>query len=930
MQGLKDLVNWPWGPELVGRSDECAALNKLIGDVRHDASRALVLHGEPGIGKTALLDHAAGQATDCRVVRGGGVESEMELPFAGLQRLCAPLLDHLDRLPGVQRAHLTTALGLGDGPAPHRFQVGLAALSLLSEAAQTKPLIVLVDDFHWLDTSSAQALAFVARRLGSESVGLIIAARVIGKDLSDLPGMRISGLSESDAQMLLDVVLHGRVDSRIRRQLITETGGNPLALIELPRGLTPTELAGGFGLPGAVPLSGTIEEHFARRANELPETTRRLLLVAATDPSGDPALLWRAAGWLRIRPEALDPAISRGLVEVGTTIRFRHPLIRSAVYRSASPPARQQAHQAVAQALDEELDPDRRAWHRSQAVSGPDEAVAVALERSASRALTRGGLAAAAAFMLRAATLTLDPARRTARALAAAAVHIDAGALEPVPDLLSMAEAGPLNEFQRAHIDLIRARAGFVANRGSDIPPLLLSAAKRLASFDVLLSRATYLDAVAASTYLNAGAARPGDRHQRPAEHMASVARAARAAPPAPVPRPVDLLLDGTITAFDRGYAAGLPTLKKAVSGYGEGMSPESELRWLWFATTTAMRIWDDDSWYALSKRHIQIARDLGSLKELPRALDLHTLFCVFAGDLATAARLTDEAQAIDGALGTSLAPYGALAVAAFRGDAPSRTTDVPRSGDRSAKPDETTPTSAAEWASAVRHNAFGNYAEALSAAQRSISFDLGPAALLWPHVELIEAAVRAGEPAVAADVYRRVAGVTTASGSGWARGIQDRSLALLSEGDEAERLYRESIACLEGTRLRVDLARAHLLYGEWLRRERRHIEARRPLQVAHATFESMGVGAFAERARRELNAAGGGLRRRVDARRSEQLTAQESQIARMAREGLTNPEIAARLFLSTHTVQYHLRKVFVKLGVTSRSQLNLALPKAL
>jgi DNA-binding CsgD family transcriptional regulator len=813
---------------------------------------------------------------------------------------------------------------------PNTFQVGLAVLGLFSAAAEDQPLICLVDDYQWLDAASAHALAFVARRLGAESVGLIVATRVVTADLSGLSQLAVRGLPVADAEALLDTALRGPVDSRIRQQIILEARGNPLALLEVPRGLTPTELAGGFGLPGASPLPASTEESFARRADALSDPSRRLLLLAASDPSGNPALVWRAAAWLGIEADALKPAIDQGLLEVSTRIRFRHPLARSAVYRSASPQARQQAHRALAEATDPELDPDRRAWHRAQAVPGPDEDVAAELEHSATRARTRGGFAAAAAFLLRAAILTLDPARRGARALAAAEIHVQAGALDPVPDLLSMADAEPLNDFQHAQADLIRAQLAFVSNRGSEGPLLLLKAAKRLASIDIELSRATYLDAVAASTYLDPGRAKSDGRRDRPAEHLREIARAAEEAPPAVEVRAPDLLLDGTIAAFKEGYAAGLPVLRRGLIEYGAGMSPERELRWLWFASTTSMRIWDEESWDALSARHVQLAREQGSLSELPRALDLRALLCLFFGHLTEAARLTSEAQAIEEATGTALAPYGAIGVAAFRGDATLEADQVEGTALDATERRKGTGTSAADWANALLYNGLGRYGDALSAGQRAVSFDAGPVALLWSYIELIEAAVRSGEAATAAGAYSRLADATSASGSDWALGLQCRSKALLSEGAEAEELYREAIARLGRTRLRVELARAHLLYGEWLRRERRHNEAREPLRTAHAMLEAMGVKAFSERAGRELRAAGAGVRRRVNANRLDELTAQESHIAQMARDGLSNPEIAARLFISAHTVQYHLRKVFMKLGVSSRSQLENALPDGL
>jgi hypothetical protein len=486
---------------LTGRRAECGVLDRLVTAVRAGESRALVVHGEAGVGKTALLEYLAGQAPGCRVARAAGVQSEMELPFAGLHQLCAPMLDRLEALPVPQRDALRTVFGLSAGPAPDRFLVGLAVLSLLSHVGEEQPLVCPVDDGQWLDHASAQVLSFVARRLGAESVGLVFATRDPGGDLAGLPELAVAGLPEADARRLLDAVLPGPIDERVRDQIIAETRGNPLALLELPRGLTPAELAGGFGLPGAVPLEGSIEENFRRRVGVLPPATRRLLLLGAADPSGDTALVWRAAARLGIGAEAAAPAAEAGLAEFGARLRFRHPLVRSAAYRSASAPDQREAHRALAEATDPQLDPDRRAWHRAQAASGPDEAVAAELECSASRAQARGGLGAGAAFLKFAATLTLDPARRAGRALAAAQAKIQAGAFSVAADLLDMAEAGPLSELQQAHADLARAQLAFVTSRGSDAPPLLVKAAGRLELIDPGLSRATYLDAMSAAIF---------------------------------------------------------------------------------------------------------------------------------------------------------------------------------------------------------------------------------------------------------------------------------------------------------------------------------------------------------------------------------------------------------------------------------------------
>ncbi|WP_433297424.1 ATP-binding protein [Pseudonocardia sp. CA-142604] len=911
---------WRCTPELAGRHTERQVLDRLVEAVRAGESRALVMHGEPGVGKTALLDYLAGHASGCRVVRAAGVQSEMELAFAGMHQLCAPMLDRPQALPLPQRDALRTAFGMNAGPAPDRFLIGLAALSLLSHVAEEQPLVCLVDDEQWLDHASAQVLAFVARRLGAESVGFVFAARAPGGALAGLPELAVRGLREADARALLDSVLTGPIDGRVRDQIVAETRGNPLALLELPQGLTVAELAGGFGLPGAVPLEGSIEESFRRRVSALPDRTRRLLLLAAADPTGDPALVWRAVGLLGIGADAAAPAADAGLAEFGTRVRFRHPLARSAAYQSASTQDRQQAHGALAEVTDPQLDPDRRAWHRAQASPGPDEDIAVELERSAGRAQARGGLAASAAFLRQAATLTLDPAQRAGRALAAAQAKMQAGVFDVARDLLAMAESGPLSEVQQASVDVMKAQLAFVTSRGSEAAALLLKAAKRLEPIDVDLSRATYLDALLAATFAG--------RLANPGADVVEVARAAGAAPP-PLrdPRAPDLLLDGTAAALHAEYAAGVPILRRALTRFGAGMSVDEELRRMFLACITAMRIWDDHRCDVLSARYVQLARETGTLSELPLALTARTFTLLLAGDLTSAASLTDELQAVTEATGSGLASYGALGLAALRGDEAWASALVEATIEDVTRRGEGIGITFAEWANAMLSNGLGHYDKAAAAGRRATAYDKEPAALCWSLVELTEAAARCGMTETASEACRRLTEMTSASGTDWALGAQARSHALLSEGDAAERLYRESIARFGKTRLRVDRARAHLLYGEWLRRERRRGEAREQLRTALGMLEGMGVGAFAERARRELRATGETAQKRTLIEGHEELTAQEAQIARLARDGLSNPEIGTRLFISAHTVQYHLRKVFAKLGITSRSQLDRVLP---
>jgi DNA-binding CsgD family transcriptional regulator len=905
--------------KLIDRHAECATLDQLLEAVRAGESRALVVYGEPGVGKTALLEYLAGQASECRVGRAAGVQSEMELPFAALHQLCAPMLGNLQRLPVPQRDALQTVFGISSGPTPDRLLIGLAVLSMLSDFAEQQPLVCLVDDEQWLDRASAQILGFVARRLVAESVGLVFAARVPSSDLAGVAELTVEGLRETDARILLDAHLTGPIDTRVRDQILAETQGNPLALLELPRGLSPEQLAGGFGLPGAVRLSGAIEASFRRRIDVLPGQTRRLLLVAAADPVGDPALVWRAAARLGIGADAAAAADEANLVEFGTRVRFRHPLVRSVVYGSALPQERRQVHGALADVTDPQEDPDRRAWHRANAAPGPDEDVATELERSAGRARARGGVAAAAAFLERATMLTLDPTRRAARALAAASAKVKAGAFDAAQELLFLAAAGPLSDVQQARIDLIGAELAFVASRGSDAPSLLLKAARRLEPIDAGLSRATYLQALSAGMFAGRLALGGG---------VLEVARAASAAPPPPGPRrALDLLLDGLVAHYNDGYRAGLPILRHALEVFGTGMSADEELRWHWVAGIVARHLWDDQRWQLLSDRHVELARDVGALSELPLALSSHAFTLLFAGELAAAASLSQELQAATEATGIKLAPYAALGVAAMSGREAQTAALVGATISDVSLRGEGIGISVAQWANAVLNNGVGNYHAAMTAAERALEYPGEMVAPMWATAELVEAGVRSGRSDIATGAFHRLADMTSAAGTDWALGVEARSRALLSEGDPAEHLYRESIERLGRTRVRTELARAHLLYGEWLRRERRRIDARTQLRTAHGMLEAMGMEGFADRASRELRATGETARKRTVATADQELTAQESQIARMARDGLSNPDIAARLFISARTVEYHLRKVFTKLGVSSRSQLDRVLP---
>ena len=911
----------------MGRAAERRMLESLAGAVRAGESRALVLDGEPGVGKTALLDYLSEQASECLVARAAGVQSEIELAFAGLHQLCAPMLGHLGALPGPQRGALRTAFGISAGPPPDRLLVGLAAAGLLSEVASRQPLICIVDDQQWLDQASARALGFVARRLAAAPVALVFATRVVGEELTGLPRLPVAGLHDQDARALLDSVLAGTLDSQVRDLIVAEARGNPLALLELPRGLTPEQLAGGFGLPGEAPLAGGVEESLRRQLDALPGQARRLLQLASADPSGDPVLVWRAAGRLGIPAQAAEPAVKAGLVQFGMQVRFRHPLVRAAAYRSAPRRDRFQSHAALAAVTDPAADPDRLAWHRAQATAAPDEEVAAELERSARRAQTRGGLPAAAAFLEQAALLTPDAGRQAVRAFHAAVAKHQAGAPDAAAELLAVAEAGPLDELTRARVSLLRGHMGFASGHSADGPPRLLEAARLFEALDPGLARETYLDAFSAAMYVGRLAGQAG---------LPEVARAARGARTAPDRgQAPGLLLDALAVLYTDGYQTGAPAVQEAVRAFRDEKQGASALiRWCFVAARGAQDVWDDESWQDLAARHARLARDAGALPVLPLALNERISVHLHAGELTEAASLVPELETIREVTGSNLPAYGAMALAGWRGRSQEALQLIEATIEDVTPRGEGIGLSLAHYTASVLSNGLGQYEEAAVSAELASGYpeELGFANLAL--AELAEAAVRSGQAASAAAAADRLARTTRSSGTAWGLGIEARTRALLSDGDPAERLYRRSIERLSSAPARADLARAHLLYGEWLRRERRRGEARDQLRVAHGMLEAMGMDAFAERARRELLATSERSRpRAVQPPRlhahgaSESLTVQEARIARLARDGLTNPEIAIRLFISTRTVQHHLSNVFMKLGVSSRGELHMVLP---
>ena len=908
------------GPELRGRRSECESIDRLLEDVRAGQSRVLVLRGDAGVGKTELLEYLVSRASGCRIERSAGVECEMELAYSGLHQLCAPMQSGLKNLPAAQRDALGTAFGLTAGAATDRFLVGVALLSLLAETAEERPLVCVIDDAQWLDHASAQVLGFVARRLLAESVAMIFAVRDPREDreLGNLPVMVVDGLSDVDARALLDSATLGRLDERVRDRIVTESNGNPLALLELPKGLTAAELAGGFGRPDARPVSNRVEQSFLRRVRSLPPDTQRLLLTAAAEPVGDVTILWRAAESLGIGAAAAAPAVADGLIELGALVRFRHPLARSAAYRAASARERQEIHAALAAVTDRSTDSDRRAWHRAHAASGPDESVASELESSADRAQRRGGVAAVAAFLERATELTPDPARRGARALAAARAKFEAGAADAAFNLLAAAETCPLDELQRALLIRMRAHIVFAQRRGSETPALLLAAAKRLETLHAGLARETYIEALGAEIFVGRLGARD----------LARLAESARSAAPARAPvRATDLLLDGLSMRFADGYDAGVVPLRRALLAFCESdeRGKDSIIRWLWTVCPVAPEpvapdLWDDQLWDELSTNAVRLAREAGALATLPIALSYRAGLHVHAGEFATASALIEEAEAISEATGNAPLPYTSLMLAAWRGAEDPALRLIQTAVKDATNRGEGRALGLAGYATAVLYNGLGRYEVAFDAARRACEHeDLG--FFGWSLVELIEAAVRSGVHDAALGASRLLETRARAAATEWSLGILARSRALLENGAAADALYREALDRLGRCRIVVHLARAHLVYGEWLRRQNRRANAREHLREAFEMLSRIGADAFAERARGELLATGETVRKRAVETR-DALTAQEAMVARLAAEGRTNPEIGTQLFISPRTAEYHLRKVFAKLGINSRRAL--------
>jgi len=913
------------GPEngryLVNRVRERAALDALLQAVRLGMSGTLVLRGEAGIGKTALLERAVGSASDFRVVRALGIESEMELGFAGLHQLVVPFLPKLERLPGPQYHALASAFGLiADGP-PDRFQVGLATLTLLADAAADRPLLCVIDDTQWLDRESADVLAFVARRLYADRIAFLFAVREPAERRLPLPGLtelHIGGLTNDDARELLASVATGPLDGQVSQRIIAETRGNPLAILELTAELTPRQLSSASPLPDPLPIGSRLQQRFIRQLKGLPAPTQTLLLLAAAEPSGDAVILWRAAKALGLDRQAVAPAEANRLLVVGPHIAFRHPLIRSAIYYSAPAAERRRMHMVLAAATVAATDPDRYAWHRAAAAVEPDEDIAVELARCGERAQRRGSYSSAAALLSRAAELTPDPGIRVQRLLAAAHGSLMAGAPDRAQALLDEAMPELKDPLQRAVARSLEGGVRFALGQGGQTALILLEAARSMGPFDVTLARQTLLEALQGAVYIHPATTGPVLRE---------IAGEAVALPrPLKTPaRAWDYLLDGYAELITSGYPSGAPLLKQAIQRMlTEELDATDSLRWLGLVLLASYDLFDDAAIHRLATRWVRLAREHAALTILPIALAYLGGAELAAGRLKECEALAEQSLEISAATGNpgmlGASARGNAHLLAWRGNEAEARAQAAIHFAYALERGQTSGVTLAHYALMVLELALGRYQAALDNALPLYQDD-SPVAGSWVLPNLVEAAARSGHERAARDALNRLSERAGASGTPLALGLLARSRALLAADTDAESLYQESIERLGRSSAKPELARSHLLFGEWLRRQGRRRDARDKLRTAHDMFASMGIEAFGERARVELLATGERARKRTVETQCE-LTPQELQIARLVRDGARNQEIAAQLFISPSTVQYHLVKVFRKLGVTSRTQL--------
>jgi DNA-binding CsgD family transcriptional regulator len=907
---------------LIDRGAEKHALSGVLDSTRRGMSGVLVLRGEPGVGKSALLGHAVEQAEDMQVVRIVAVESEKNLGFAAVHQLLVPFLPALDRLPEPQRRALGVAFGLVSGPPADPFLVGLAVLTLLSDAAETRPVLCVIDDAQWLDEESADLLSFVARRLLADRVGLLFGLRETSDAeprLQALPDLRISGLPEQAAHELLQTSNSQPIDPLVAARIVAETGGNPLAVVEAARELTPDQLGGRVPLPEPLPVGHRLEASFLRRVRDMPADTQLLLLLAAAGSPGRGHLLWQAAGELGVPESAVAPAEAAGLVTFWPHVRFAHPLVRSAVYHAATAADRRLAHRALASASDPELDAVSRAWHLAAAAARRDEGVAAELEAAADRIRSRGGYAATAMLLDRAAQLTPAPEARAERQLAAAQAHVLAGTIDRADALLVEAGRGLRNPLSVAQAARLRGRIQATCGCVADAVAALVGAAERLPDLDPRAARDALLSALESAAFAGWASS---------AHLLGEIARTARELPPtgdAPGSA-ANLLLHAYTARVTGGYAASVAAMRVAVQAFlREDVDADVALRRLELTAIGAVDLLDDAAAERLTTRWIDQARGSGALARLAGGLAFRSAFVdAPAGRLAAARTADAEARELGEVTHNPaiVPPTGAhrvitLALSGREAEARETAAAVAREAPTRGAAGEA---AFGAYGLGVLEISLGNYDAAVGCLEPAYADDtplVGTLAL----PDLVEAAARAGRRDLADRVLQRLADRATASGTPLALGLLARSQALLADPDEAQPKYEEAVALLGRTSAAPQLARAHLLFGEWLRRQRRRREARDQLRHALGMFDGIGLDAFAERTRVELRATGERVRKR-EVGTPEELTPQEAQIATLVSRGEANREIAAQLFVSPSTVEYHLRKVFRKLGVNSRTQL--------
>jgi DNA-binding CsgD family transcriptional regulator len=905
----------PWRGEfvLLDRRTERAAIERVVDAVRGGLSDALVLRGGPGVGKSTLLKYAVAAAPDLRVSAIAGLESEISLEFAGLHQLLVPFLPQLDGLPPPQRDALRAAFGQDAGPPPERFLVGLAALTLLSRAGEAQPLLCIVDDAHWLDPESAQMLGFVARRLCADRVGFIagVGEPAAQPVFEQLPTITVDGLPDAEARELLGLVVDGALSAQAVARILADTGNNPLALVELGTQYTADQLSGRAVRPEPLPLGQRLRDHFLRQVHRLPPDAQAFALLTAADPGGERGQLWRAAAQSGLDPDAASAETAKaGVLEFpGDSVRFRHPLLRSAVYHGASAVDRRHAHRALAQESHSEL----RVWHLAAAAVGPDEKLAAELQHTAERAGTRGGYAARAALLRRSADLTPDDARRAEREIALAEARLMAG--DPVGAQNTLGGALPRLSGTTAHSQAQRLEGAirFAQSNAAEAARILASASHALAGDD-RMARDTMLMALQAAIW--AGPAQTRE-----------IARAARAFPPVPLASAsvADLLLEGYSARFTLGYQASVEPFRAAVAALlAEDLDPAVGLRWFALGTAAAGSLWDDQAAFDLSDRWVKMARAAGAFTTLPVALAFHAVSECMAGHFREAdmkwTLMREVLTMTRGPGGLGVDSRGNGLLLAYRGQlTEARATGLGRVREPAARV-QGGPADTGLYIVALADLFDGEYAAAMSSAQTVTDNDPAyTAEVTLP--ELIQAAVRAGDHEAAATAHKTLSERALAAGTPWALGLRARCEALLAEGADAEYCYLESLSQLKRCRMTVDLARAHLLYGQWLRRARRRRDARQELRTAHQMFAAMGADRLAEWAAAELRATGERARARTP-QTTLDLTPQETRVADLAAAGASDSEIAAQLFISPSTVDYHLRKVFRKLNVTSRTQL--------